>query len=89
MPPAAATDRVDNPRDQGQGGDFPGHVAARLDALRDNDIHPRACRPAGIRDRADLMEDLHARRVGTPTYGVGSPQNRERTGTRSSRQMAT
>src|SRR5215468_7265310 len=34
-----------------------------LDALRDNDIHSRTRRPAGIRDRADLVEDLHARRV--------------------------
>src|SRR5262249_28255332 len=42
-------DRIDDPRDQGQGGDFPGHVAARLDALRDDDVHPRGRRPAGRR----------------------------------------
>ena len=59
-------DGVHDSRDQGQGGDFSGHVAARLDALRDDDVHPRGGRPAGIRDRADLMEDLHARRMGTP-----------------------
>jgi len=70
MPPAATTGRggdgVHDARDQGQGGDFSGHVAARLDALRDDDVHPRGGRPAGIRDGADLMEDLHARRMGTP-----------------------
>ena len=59
-------DGIHDPRDQGQGGDFSGHVAARLDALRDDDVHAGGRRPSGLRDRADLMEDLHARGVGTP-----------------------
>jgi hypothetical protein len=41
-------------------------VAARLDALRDDDVHPRGHRPAGVRDRAHLMEDFHPGRVGAP-----------------------
>jgi hypothetical protein len=41
-------------------------VAAHLDALRDDDIHARGRRPAGLGDRADLMEDFHARRVRAP-----------------------
>ena len=60
------SDGVHDAWDQGQGGDFSGHVAARLDALRDDDVHPGGGRPAGIRDRADLMEDLHTRRMGMP-----------------------
>jgi hypothetical protein len=58
-------DGVHDSRDQGQCGAFSGHMAARLEALRDDDIHPCGRRPAGICDRADLMEDLHARGVGT------------------------
>jgi hypothetical protein len=71
-------DGIDHARDQGKGRDLPDNVATRLDALRDDDIHPRVRRPAGFRDRADLMEDLHANRVGTlHVWGRITPEEGE------------
>jgi hypothetical protein len=43
-------DRIHDARDQGQGGDFPRHVAARLNSLRDDDVNAGGCRPLRVRD---------------------------------------
>jgi hypothetical protein len=57
-------DRIHDSRDQGQGGDLPRDVAARLSSLRDNDVNAGGRRPLGVRDGPDLMEDLRARGMG-------------------------
>ena len=57
-------DCVHDSGDQSQGGDFPRHMAARLDTLRDNDVNSGGRRPLGVHDGPHLMEDLRAHGMG-------------------------